>query len=122
MKKSILVVDDEKDITSSIKTVLDKHGYFTKTSNSGTEALKLIKSENFELVILDILMPEMSGTELLEKIRKDKKIHNQKVMFLSVIEPSEHGREMLKTLKPNDYMIKPVEIDILLKKIKKLIG
>ena len=119
MKKKILVVDDEKDILDSLKTLLELEDYKVKTVNSGKKALDALKKEKFDLVLLDILMPKMSGREVLEKIRKKSK--TQKVIFLTVVKLGQLGEEVIKKLKPTDYLQKPLRPLAIKKKIKQVL-
>ena len=66
----ILVVDDEENILSSLKTHLELDGYFVNVASSGREALKKIENTRFHIVLTDINMPEMDGIEMLEEIKK----------------------------------------------------
>ncbi len=108
MVKKILIVDDEKDIASSVKLLVDKLGYESKTVNDGESALEILKKEKFDLVLLDILMPEMSGREVLEKIRATSKKKKKKVAFLSVVQLSTTGKSSVEKLKPVAYFQKPI--------------
>jgi len=67
MKERILIVDDEEDLTLGYSKCLSKVGYEVKTSNSGEDALDLLRQEIFDLVLLDIRLPQMSGMEVLSK-------------------------------------------------------
>jgi len=116
--KKILIVDDEEDISTSVKQIVEGMGYEGKTANEGKQALKLLKKESFDLVLLDILMPEMSGQEVLEKIRADPKLKNQKVAFLTVVELGQKGEEVMKKLKPVEYLNKPIDPIDLRKKLR----
>ncbi|HEX9061497.1 MAG TPA: response regulator [Clostridia bacterium] len=69
MKKA-LVVDDTKNIRTLLTTCLEVEGFSVKTSNDGKSALELLSNENFDLVFLDIKMPEVSGTEVLKRVRE----------------------------------------------------
>jgi len=121
MAKKILIVDDEEDILTSIKMLVESMGYEAKTVSRGKKALETLKKEKFDLVLLDIFMPEMSGREVLEKIRKDSKIKKQKVAFLSVAQLSETGEDVVKKLKPVAYFQKPIDIKSFKAKLKKLV-
>jgi len=66
----ILIVDDEKDIADLISDVLTDEGYTTVVKNDGEEALKELENNSFDLILSDIMMPKMSGTELLSKVRE----------------------------------------------------
>lgn len=72
----ILVIDDEAGIRSSLKGILEDEGYKVKTASSGEKALSVLKSESFDLIFLDIWLPEMNGIEVLENIKAgDESIH-----------------------------------------------
>ena len=72
----ILVIDDEAGIRSSLKGILEDEGYKVKTASSGEKALTVLKSEPFDLIFLDIWLPEMNGIEVLENIKAgDESIH-----------------------------------------------
>jgi two-component system nitrogen regulation response regulator NtrX len=68
-KENILIVDDEASICSSLKGILEDEGFLVKTANSGELGLELLKSQNVDLVLLDIWLPKMSGIEVLKKIK-----------------------------------------------------
>jgi CheY-like chemotaxis protein len=118
----ILIVDDEEDISESMSMLVESMGYEAATVNSGAKALEVLGKEQYDLVLLDILMPKLSGIKTLEKIRADPKLKDQKVVFLSVIQPSQNGDEVIAKLKPLDYIEKPVDNESFKKKIKKIFG
>ena len=72
MAKKILVLDDEEHITSLVKAYLEKEGFTVNCALNGVEGLSLAKKEEFDLVILDIMMPEMDGYSFLREFRKEK--------------------------------------------------
>lgn len=108
MVKKVLIVDDEKDIADSIKLLLTKMGYDSSSVSNGKAALEILKREKFDLILLDILMPGMSGREVLATIRRDPKLKNQKVAFLTVVQLSPNGESFIKKLKPVAYFQKPI--------------
>lgn len=69
--KKILVVDDENDIAELIKDILEDEGYSISIANDGKSAINLIKEEKFDLILLDIMMPDISGTEVCANIRNE---------------------------------------------------
>ena len=121
MAKKILIVDDEEDLSASIKTVVESAGYEAKTANSGKGALAALQQEHFDLVLLDMLMPDMSGRQVLEKIRADPKLSNQKVAFLTVVKLSGSGEDIVKKLEPVEYFQKPIDITDFRKRLKKIL-
>lgn len=120
MAEKILVADDEEDILALTRTVLEDNGYEVVTADSGKKALAKFKKEKFDLILLDILMPDMSGFTVLEKMREtDRKT---KIVFLSVLEVSPVRLQQLKKQGISDYILKPYDEDDLIKRVKKVIG
>lgn len=67
--EKILIVDDEKDIAELISDILENEGYSATIKNNGLDAIKEIKENNYDLIILDVMMPDISGTEVCANIR-----------------------------------------------------
>jgi len=67
---SILVLDDDEDITMLARSVLTMHGYQVVESNDPIEALKIVQEQTFQLILVDIMMPEMNGTEFIKKAKE----------------------------------------------------
>lgn len=123
MVKNIMIVDDTKDTVGMVKKLLESEGYNTIDAYNGKEALKLLKEaqEKPDLVLLDMFMPEMSGREVCEKIRTDDELKDIKVAFFTVAAFREQGKQMLKDLNVLDYIVKPFDIDDLLKRIRNML-
>ena len=122
MGKKVLIVDDDEDILASIRMLVDKMGLDVKTANNGMKAIEMLKKEKFDLVLLDILMPGMSGREVLKRIRSDSNLKNQKVIFTTVVQLSGAGESIIKELKPSDFIQKPVNVAEFKRKINKVLG
>jgi DNA-binding response OmpR family regulator len=120
MTKKILLVDDEPDITYTIKKIIEDNGFTADSFNDPILALNSYKVNFYDLVILDIKMPTMDGFELYLKIReKDPKV---KICFLTVIATfNEEFRKIRlalgKTINEDYFIQKPVEMEDLLKKL-----
>jgi len=69
MKHKILIVDDNPDSVAIMRSILESRGYDVAAAQSGAEALDFLQRETVNLVLLDIMMPEMSGTEVLQRIK-----------------------------------------------------
>lgn len=123
MVKTVMIVDDTKDTVGMVKKLLEIEGYKTMTASDGKEALKLLKKtkEKPDLVLLDMFMPEMSGREVCERIRKDKGLKDLKVAFFTVAVFRGQGKQMLKDLKVSDYIVKPFDIDDLLRRVRMML-
>ncbi|MFH1237320.1 MAG: response regulator [Candidatus Aenigmatarchaeota archaeon] len=121
-KKKILVVDDEESLRELVSAVLEHEGYAVNTASDGEDCLKKLKTMSPDLILLDMMMPGMSGREVCDKIRKDPKTKGLKIAFLTVAKFSEAGKDILKEMKVLDYINKPFDNDDLVKRVKKMIG
>jgi len=118
-KKIILTVDDEVPITNMLKSVLEPEGFKVVVANGGEEALKKLEKLRPDLVLLDMLMPGMSGRELCQKIKSDPKSKSLKVVFLTVINETPAGKKEMKRLNVLDYITKPFQVDDFLQRVKR---
>jgi DNA-binding response OmpR family regulator len=115
MGRKILVVDDEEDIRSTVKTILEAEGYKVTIAVNGDDCLKKLKLNKFDLILMDIMMP---GTPTKDVV---KKITDTKIAFLSVVRASEAEREaLLKQKNIVDYIQKPFDIQLLISKVHEL--
>lgn len=114
MSEKILVVDDEKEITDLISLYLRNENYTVYPFYSSLEACKLIETEEIDLAILDVMMPEMDGFKLCQKIREK---HNYPIIMLTAKE-AEIDKITGLTLGADDYMTKPFRPLELLARIK----
>ena len=116
----ILLVDDEPDILEILSYPLKNEGFQVHTANNGLEAIKLAKDIQPHLIVLDVMMPEMDGIEACEIIRKDPKISNTLITFLSA-----RGEDYSKIAGFNagadDYITKPIKPKVLVSKVKSLL-
>ncbi|MEM3401848.1 MAG: response regulator [Candidatus Hadarchaeales archaeon] len=111
----IMAVDDEPDILSLIKKILERAGHQVITCISGKEFLQKFRMEKPDLVLLDVMMPEMDGWDVYREIRKINR--NQKVAFLTALDVPPRIKEGIKQFGAMDYISKPFEPDELVKKI-----
>ena len=120
MKKySVLVVDDENNVTNLLEKIFIKEGYITHKANCGEAALRIIDSYQVDLVITDIKMPEMTGIELISKIKDiDSSI---KIILITAFATMETAIEALK-MGAVDYITKPFDLIDVLASVKKFIG
>lgn len=109
--KTILIVDDNKDITSLFKTILESSGYKCTSANGGKEGLELMHKSSFDLVLLDLAMPEMSGIDVLEAVKSSPNLKSNKILMITASSPDDHDINKIK----NDYSV----LDIVRKPIDK---
>ena len=107
MKKNILIIEDDTHINSMLCEALSPCGYSCTSAYSGTEALLHTRHASFDLIVLDLMLPGMSGTDVLKTIRKE---HTTPVIVLSALDELDTKVDLL-TLGANDYMTKPFEIE-----------
>ncbi|MEM2138671.1 MAG: response regulator [Candidatus Woesearchaeota archaeon] len=117
-KKTILVVDDEPNILELEKAILEVENYNVIMAQSGQEALDLLKKIKPDLILLDMMMPGMTGREVCEKIRGNEKTKNLKVIFVTVARFSELGKDILKEMNVSDYITKPFDNADFIKRVK----
>ena len=114
-----MVVDNEPDIVDLTRTVLEIGGYQVVPTYSGEDALKQLEKEKVDLVLLDIMMPGMSGWDVFNRIKK--KNQDIKVAFMSVLEISEKRRKVLLDEGLADYIMKPFDKDELLRRVDNIL-
>lgn len=119
---TIMVVDDEESLRELAEAIFSAEGFKVIAASSGQECLDMLKEKKPDLILMDMMMPGMSGREATEKIREDPKLKNVKVAFLTVARFSETGKATLGKLKVSDYITKPFDNDDLIKRVKKMIG
>ena len=112
-----MVVEDEENLLAAIKYNLDNEGYLSITANNGTEAIGLVSSEDPDLVILDVMLPELDGLEVCRIIRKDNDVP---IIFLTA-KDQEMDRVVGLELGADDYVVKPFSMRELLARVKAML-
>jgi len=120
MKKKILIVDDEIHIQELISYHLERSGYIFKSAYNGTDALNMIYSEKFDLILLDLMLPEIDGIEIIKRIRLNDKLKNLPVIMLTAL-GEESDKVIGLELGSDDYITKPFSTRELLARIKALL-
>lgn len=114
----ILVVEDEKDLNKIITKYLKKSNYSVDSAYNGEEALDYINVGEYDVIILDIMMPKMNGYDFIKRIRRDK--NNVAVLMLTAKDSLEDKVKGLD-LGADDYLVKPFEFDELLARIRAML-
>src|SRR5213075_1284595 len=118
-KQSILLVEDEENLHEALKLNLELEGYEVTSAYNGASALKAVQSEYFDLIILDVMLPEMDGITVTETVR----ISNNEVPILILSARNSSADRVLGLKKgADDYLTKPFNLEELLLRVHKLIG
>lgn len=117
-KSSLLLVEDEENLRETLQLNLELEGYEVAAVDNGLEALNIIKKEYFDLIILDIMLPEMDGITVCENIRLQN--NDVPILFLSA---KNSGVDRIEGLKKggDDYLTKPFNLEELLLRVDKLV-
>ncbi|MCC0645039.1 MULTISPECIES: response regulator transcription factor [unclassified Clostridioides] len=114
MSKRILVIEDDIDIQNIIKTFLENAGYIIITANDGLDGIEKFKRQQFDLILLDILMPKIDGFVVCEMIRNESNIP---IIILTALD-EETDQVKGFELKVDDYITKPFSTIVLLKRVE----
>lgn len=115
--KDILVVDDEESIVFSLEFLLKKEGYQVRTAANGVLALEAFKEAQPDVILLDVMMPEMDGYETAKKIRAQDPTSKTSIIFLTAKGRTRDRREGYMS-GADDYVVKPFENEAILEKIR----
>ncbi len=117
----ILAVDDEPNIVRLIQVNLERHGYQVETANNGAQALAKIKANRPDLLVSDVMMPEMDGFELLANVRRDPALMDLPVIMLTAKAQDKDVLEGYKT-GADMYLTKPFNPQELLSFVKRILS
>ena len=120
-QKQILIVDDEEDIVNLVRMILEDAGYRVNSAADGRDAIAKIQDETYDLVLLDIMMPFLSGWEVLEELRKNAKTRNVPVALLTA-RASPRDDNQIHPTDYCDYITKPFEPEDLLRRIRQILS
>ena len=115
----ILYVDDEDNLRLLVKDQLGAEGYAVETADDGDTGVERLKKEKFDVVLLDIRMPRMSGIDVLRFMREHK--IGSRVIMLTAVDDLSVALESVKN-GANDYLTKPYDLEALVAAIKRVTG
>ena len=119
-EQKILLVDDEKDILEFISYNLNKEGYKVLTAHNGRDGIELARKFVPQLILLDVMMPEIDGMETCEELRKIRELDNTIIVFLTA-RGEDYSQIAGFKAGGDDYIVKPISPKVLISKIKALI-
>jgi len=114
----VLSIEDNADINMLLETVLTSSGHEFVSITDGRKGLELIKQNMYDVVLLDLGMPEFSGFDVLDALKKEKLMNKQKIIILTA--SSIQDKEINELIKEgvHSYLRKPLDIDVLVEKIQ----
>ena len=119
--KSLLIVDDDENNRNILCRRLEKEGYTVISASSGDETLNLLRFERFDMILLDVMMPDMDGYEVLLRIKADSNTLDIPVIIISAIRDKDSIINCLG-LGASDYLLKPYNMDIVKARIRRCLG
>jgi DNA-binding response OmpR family regulator len=121
MAKRVLVVDDEPNIVMSLRFLMEREGFEVEVAPTGEAALKALDRGPADLVLLDVMMPELDGFEVCQRIRSNPAWTNTRVIMLTA-----KGREVERdkglALGADEYVTKPFSTRELVARVKQMLG
>lgn len=121
MPKKILIVDDEADLVEILKSRFESMGYAVVSACDGQDALKKVRRDKPDLIILDIMMPRMDGHHICRVLKFDAKFRDIPIIMLTA-RGQEQDKITAQQVGADAYMTKPFDSKALLAKIEELIG
>ena len=118
----ILAIDDSEDILNLLDIVITSKGHDFTQAGNGKEGVKLIEEQNFDAILLDLAMPEFSGMDVIESLKKSNKIKDQKIiLFTASSATDKEVDELQKNEGVSSCIRKPVDINILIKEVEEVV-
>lgn len=118
--RRVLVVDDEPDLVELLQFNLEKSGFGVLTASNGREALNAARIERPDLAIVDVMMPEMDGIELVKRLKADPKTSTMPILMLTA-KTAEQDELAALSIGADDYVPKPFSMKILLARVQSLL-
>jgi DNA-binding response OmpR family regulator len=119
--KKVLAIDDSVTNNVLLEAILTNKGYQIYTVLNAKEANAVLKKENIDLILLDLLMPEISGVDLLKTLKNNDNTKLIPVMIVSAVSDPETKHEVMD-LGADDFLNKPIDINLFIEKVENLIS
>ena len=126
MAKKILIIDDEPDLVEAVSIILESKGYAVAKAYGGVEGLKKVRTENPDLIVLDVMMPDKDGYAVCKELKADAKYRAIPILLLTAvvsnIPTSRYTQQMGMETEADDFVDKPVEAQELVKRVEVLLS
>jgi two-component system alkaline phosphatase synthesis response regulator PhoP len=116
-QKKILIVDDEIDLVETIRFPLESEGFTVLAAYNGEDGLNMARTENPDLILLDIMLPKLDGYKVCRLLKFDERYKNIPILMLTA-RAQEKDRLMGMETKADEYITKPFDMDELIEKVK----
>lgn len=116
-KLKILVVDDNEQITKMLSTFLELKEHQCTIANDGNEGLKQIKANNYDVILLDLAMPEFDGYSVIKNLEESDTLKDHKIIVFTASTITQEELENLVKRGVTAYLLKPIDIDLLHSKL-----
>ena len=117
----ILVIDDSTTNIVLLEAILSEKGYQIETALNAKEAFIKIEKQIPDLILLDLLMPKVSGFDFLEQLRKNDKTRKTPVMVISAINTDDENSRKIHALETVDFLRKPIDIQYLVNRVEEIL-
>jgi len=115
----ILIIDDSETNNVLLEALLEDAGYKTKTALSASDGWMLVHKEKPQLILLDLLMPKISGFQMLDRLKANKKFADIPVVIVSALNEPDTINTLIKA-GANDFFAKPININTIINRVKEL--
>ena len=122
MAKRILYVEDDRDTRDLVALLLKSKGFEVFTAYNGSECFSSLSENKVDLILLDIMLPDMSGWDVFEKIRKNPRYDHIRIAFLSAIPVSDERLKILHNYGVSDYITKPFDNGDLVQRVGNILS
>ena len=120
---NILAIDDNEDILKLLDTVITSKGYNFTQAGNGKDGIKLIEEQHFDAILLDLAMPEFSGMDVVESLKKSNILKDQNIIIFTASSATDKEiSELLQNEGVSFCIRKPVDIKFLIKKIEDMVN
>lgn len=118
----ILIVDDNESLATMFSKMLKLGGHNAIATNHGRNGLALIEKEKFDVIILDLAMPDFTGYDIVDSLEKDGLMKDKKIIVLTATPITQEQIDHLKKQGVESVLKKPIQLDVLLEALKNITG
>ena len=116
----ILSIDPNAQITSMLDKVLNSYGFEYSYVNNWKDGLKIIQEQNFDLVLLDLALPELSGVDIIDTLEKENLLYKKKIILFTASSMTDKEMHYLLNRGVHSYIRKPIDIDQLIERLNQI--